>query len=143
VLTTPFTYDNVNNLAVQIRFTNSTNSALGFYADNAAGTPRTQYVFNYTAATATANTSRMMMGFTGPPVPAPIHNINLTVENQSFKPKLKWKILGNSVEENFMAEIERSLNGQIWELLDSKLSDYQRVFIDNPAIESKLFIGLN
>jgi len=61
-LTTPFVYNGSNNLAIQIRFANSSNIGISFFADN-GGTPITQYHNNRGATTANRTASRPMLGF--------------------------------------------------------------------------------
>ncbi|GEM_PF-4235052 len=68
-LTTPFAYNGVDNIAIQISFSSSS-VPVPFYADN-GGVPITQYANSNTATTASANTARPMMGFSPPPSTAP------------------------------------------------------------------------
>lgn len=111
-LSTPFVWDGVSNLAIQIQFATSSNSVIGFYADN-GGAAITQYNNNRNAASASSSTSRPMVGFGGE-VSLSGDDWGLVAEWMEGDIRVKWQEL----EERTGYELEKSSDGREFEMLE-------------------------
>ncbi|MEM6265055.1 MAG: T9SS type A sorting domain-containing protein [Bacteroidota bacterium] len=114
-LTTPFIYNGTDNLAIMFEFTNSSSSAVTFYASN-GGNPLTVFANSATATTSTGSTARPMLGMS---ISSVLNAADWTIqaEQSEGQPYVLWEYPYEEEQDAF--EIERAFSGNRFELINS------------------------
>ena len=81
-LITPFSYNFIDNLCIEISFSNSSGYIVGHYADN-GGIPISQYAGSNSATNANGSTARPVFGISAGSVPCPPVNVTPSQSNVS------------------------------------------------------------